>query len=321
MKKDLLIITRSNDSHVEQLLPKLHKQKGINITIIKTDECINKHLCSLKLFDNELGASFVFEGKVIDPTSVWYRKPAPLTFKNGMALDVAAFAERESEIFWRNAFSLFPSSSLWVNNPVALQKSELKSLQLIYAKECGFEVAPTIITNDPAEGEIFCIQNEWDIIAKTIGSPVVKIDNVVKNTYARKLGLEKIDQLKHLKVCPTILQKFIPTKREVRVVVISGEIFPMEIYHNETGIVDSRAIHSDKVRYRDFSLPKDVQELCINMVRGFDLVFSSMDLIESIDGEWYFLDLNPNGQWLWLEKFSKKGIADAFVSHLINGSM
>jgi hypothetical protein len=36
-------------------------------------------------------------------------------------------------------------------------------------------------------------------------------------------------------------------------------------------------------------------------MNSFGINFASIDLIVTPSGEFVFLDLNPNGQWLWLE--------------------
>jgi D-alanine-D-alanine ligase-like ATP-grasp enzyme len=38
------------------------------------------------------------------------------------------------------------------------------------------------------------------------------------------------------------------------------------------------------------------------LMRSFGINFASIDMIVTPEGEFVFLDLNPNGQWLWLEE-------------------
>ena len=38
------------------------------------------------------------------------------------------------------------------------------------------------------------------------------------------------------------------------------------------------------------------------LMRSFEINFASIDMILTPKGEFVFLDLNPNGQWLWLEE-------------------
>jgi hypothetical protein len=53
--------------------------------------------------------------------------------------------------------------------------------------------------------------------------------------------------------------------------------------------------------YEPYDLPQDVRGALLEMVSGLGLRFCSADLVLTPDGRHVFLDLNPNGQWLWLE--------------------
>ena len=47
-----------------------------------------------------------------------------------------------------------------------------------------------------------------------------------------------------------------------------------------------------------------------------ELNFAAIDLIETPDGEHVFLEVNPNGQWLWLDDMLKLGISQAVADWL-----
>ena len=50
-----------------------------------------------------------------------------------------------------------------------------------------------------------------------------------------------------------------------------------------------------------FSLPEQVEESILRLMDSFGINFASLDMILTPEGEFVFLELNPNGQWLWLE--------------------
>ena len=56
-----------------------------------------------------------------------------------------------------------------------------------------------------------------------------------------------------------------------------------------------------RARYEPYDLPADVRGALLETVTGLGLRFCSADLILTPDGRHVFPDLNPNGQWLWLE--------------------
>jgi glutathione synthase/RimK-type ligase-like ATP-grasp enzyme len=50
-----------------------------------------------------------------------------------------------------------------------------------------------------------------------------------------------------------------------------------------------------------FTLPERVEASVHRLLDSFDLNFASLDMIVTPEGDYVFLELNPNGQWLWLE--------------------
>ena len=50
-----------------------------------------------------------------------------------------------------------------------------------------------------------------------------------------------------------------------------------------------------------FSLPEQVEASLLRLMDRFGINFASLDMILTPEGEFVFLELNPNGAWLWLE--------------------
>lgn len=56
------------------------------------------------------------------------------------------------------------------------------------------------------------------------------------------------------------------------------------------------------------------------MVKELGLVFGAIDLVQ-IDDNHFFLEINPNGEWAWLQKVSGLPIAETLVDYLTNGEL
>lgn len=52
-------------------------------------------------------------------------------------------------------------------------------------------------------------------------------------------------------------------------------------------------------------------------VKNLGLEFCSADFLVTRDGEEIFLELNPNGQWLWLEFLTGTPLASMFADLLL----
>jgi glutathione synthase/RimK-type ligase-like ATP-grasp enzyme len=49
-------------------------------------------------------------------------------------------------------------------------------------------------------------------------------------------------------------------------------------------------------------MPEQVEASIMRLMNSFEINFASLDMILTPEGEFVFLELNPNGQWLWLER-------------------
>jgi len=104
------------------------------------------------------------------------------------------------------------------------------------------------------------------------------------------------------------------------VTVVGNKVFATAIHsqdHNETKI-DWRLwdiITDIDLKHTKIELPSDISEKCINITKSFNLSFSAIDLILSKDNEYYFLEMNPNGQWAWIEEKTGYPIRDTIISY------
>jgi glutathione synthase/RimK-type ligase-like ATP-grasp enzyme len=102
-----------------------------------------------------------------------------------------------------------------------------------------------------------------------------------------------------------MFQPYVDKALELRCVVIGEHIFCASIdsQANELTRRDWRAgdWRGTELHQAVFALPDHVQAAIHRLMDSFDINFASMDMIVTPDGEFVFLELNPNGQWLWLE--------------------
>lgn len=66
-------------------------------------------------------------------------------------------------------------------------------------------------------------------------------------------------------------------------------------------MIDYRKYDFDNVKYEKVNLPNNVTEFCLALIKNYGLSFGEIDMIYTKKGEYVFLEINPNGQWLWLE--------------------
>jgi glutathione synthase/RimK-type ligase-like ATP-grasp enzyme len=237
-----------------------------------------------------------------DVTSVWVRRPGLFRFHPDLPPGERRFASREAQMAIGGL--LRSLDCLWVNHPDRLGPAEFKPLQLKLAAEVGFEVPRSLITNDPDAVMSFFDDCDGRIIYKPLsgGDLPAPDDDTRLSVYTSVVERRHLQTIEAVSLAPCLFQEYVPKKSELRVTVIGGEVFPVQIesQHAPESAVDWRRGY-EHLRYGVYRLPRDVRERCLRLTRRLGLMFAAIDFAVTPEDEHVFLDLNPSGQWAWLE--------------------
>lgn len=58
--------------------------------------------------------------------------------------------------------------------------------------------------------------------------------------------------------------------------------------------------------------------MCLALTRKLNLQFGAIDFVETPTGEFIFLEINPNGQWAWIEEQTGMPISETIAKQLID---
>lgn len=120
--------------------------------------------------------------------------------------------------------------------------------------------------------------------------------------------------------CPVIFQEYIAKKLELRITVVGSQVFACALYSQECpsleGRIDFRSNIHD-IRHEPCQLPEEIERKCVLLVKELGLQFGCIDMIITPAGEYVFLEINPNGQWLWIQDRTKMPIAKAIAELLV----
>lgn len=70
-------------------------------------------------------------------------------------------------------------------------------------------------------------------------------------------------------------------------------------------------------RYTVIDCPLTIKNLCYKMLEDLELKFGAFDFIVDEEDNWVFLEVNPNGQWQWLEEKLNLNISEKIVEYLV----
>ena len=211
------------------------------------------------------------------------------------------------------SFMVF-DSCLWINNPAATYKAEHKAVQLITAKAIGFEVPRTVITNH-ASGIRAAAQGDTTVAIKGLDTVLVRQDEVETFGYTSLLETAFAEQA-HLASAPLIAQQALTNKLDLRVTVVGDTVFCSSVQQKGYPIKGDWRLVKSCAEFRPFDLPQDIVTKCIRLTKSLGLTFGAIDLALQ-DGSYYFLEINPTGEWAWLVDQSNLPIDRAIVAKLM----
>ena len=204
----------------------------------------------------------------------------------------------------------------WLNAPAAIALAEDKPRQLVLARRLGFEVPDTLVTNDPTALKAF-LATHGGVVAKPLRHALLD-GEVEKVIFTTRMEAAKAQDVRAIAASPVILQAEVPKRVDLRVTVIGEKVFAAAIHSQATADaeVDWRRGDGPSLRHEAVDLPADITVRCMELVRALGLTFGAIDLVEDLNGRYWFLEVNPNGQWAWIETRTGQPIAAALVDTL-----
>lgn len=227
---------------------------------------------------------------------IYFRAPVFLRTQSKKKLTLNEQLERNqwssflrNLIVFRNAF--------WINNPVDIYRAENKMFQLCIAQECGFKIPRTMITNSSN----IQISNSSKYIIKSLDTALFfDIDNKREMfTYSNVVSGEELKEY-DLKQAPIFVQEFLEPKIDCRITYVKGKTFSVKILKDKVGVYGDWRFNKDQLDYVIFDLPDNVQCSICRLMDKLSLSFGGIDLA-LVDDDYYFIEVNPTGEWGWLE--------------------
>jgi len=258
------------------------------------------------------------DGRFLDFSSVlagYFRRPGTPIIPTNIVGD----AERKyCQSEWGELLSaaLWSLGNLWLNSPLAILVAENKPRQLSTAYQLGFQIPETIITNSYADASSFA--SKGCSIAKPLRSPLLDEPDGERVIFTTRISALDDVSARSIRAAPFILQREIMKRFDLRVTVVGKQVFATEIdsqVHDETQTDWRRGARVD-LEHRLHDLPPRVSEKCVALTKALGLRFAAIDLILDRQGSYWFLEINPNGQWAWIQNRTGQRIDRALVDEL-----
>lgn len=201
-----------------------------------------------------------------------------------------------------------------INVPYAERRAVLKPYQLRVAMRCGLKVPETCISSDPMTIQSF-VEKQSTAGVQVIYKPVATTFDAAQGT--QLFTEECFQHLEKVCYCPSIFQSRI-IGADIRAVVVGSRVFAIkEVAATEEGRVDIRTEAEPAIS--PIELPNELQERLLRMQQELGLVFGAYDLKLDARGDFWFLEVNPSGQWLWVEIGGGHPISESLARILAYG--
>lgn len=214
--------------------------------------------------------------------SAWYRKPKSVRVSKELEDVHREFAENEANQVVEGIYRLLDVP--WFNNPLAIRQANNKLLQLRDANSLGLNVPRTIVTTDPEKARKFVAQQAS--VAKSIYSPLVG------NQVVFTQSIDSDEDFSSVKYAPVLFQEKIEKVYDLRITVLGDELVACRIASKE---LDWRVLDDPPLELIELS--QEFRENCSAFGDLYGLRLYVIDGAVDKEGKEWFLELNPNGQW------------------------
>lgn len=202
----------------------------------------------------------------------------------------------------------------WINHPVNTYRAENKMYQLKVAKRIGLDIPDTYIGNCLPQ----MVEAENEYIVKSLDTALFYDEGKEMFTYSTMVtGKELMNS--ELKDAPIIIQNFLSKKIDIRVTIVEDQIFTTKITKQGSAIFsDWRTTNKELLEYSTTKLPYEIEIKLFDLMKSLRLTIGGIDLA-LVGNKFYFIEVNPTGEWGWLVTDPKFPIDKAIVYSMING--
>jgi len=254
-------------------------------------------------------------------TCVWHRRPTAPVPPGVDDPQVRAHLAGEVKTYLDGVWRALGGRQVPAHRDV-IDRADRKAFHLPIAVELGFAVPPTLITADPDRLLYFYDEHDGKIITKPLHRSPRGTAEAPMGRYTEPVSTRDLGYVAALRQAPMIVQAYVPKDVELRVTVVGAAVFAVEIHSQATRHTryDWRRYDHQNTPMLVHALPDGVAGRCRALVERLGLNFGAIDLILTPEGEYVFLEINPNGQYDWLELATGLPITAAVVELLLTGS-
>lgn len=299
----LIVLAPADDNHTAPLKWALEKA-GYQVACWGGLSWMGQGQASIRLGSNN---SITLGEHSVDPGDVvWIRRPEQPQI-NPKTLDAdKKFAVQEYRALYHSLAFLLETMPVWcINKYSASRVAVQKSVQLQIARRCGLKIPDTLMSNKPEEVRAFLRRGGRSIckgftphVWQKTGQTSVAITETFEIT-ADQLPSDEI-----LTYAPAIYQELVPKEYDIRMVLMGNHIYSYALNNTKKALDWRQDAGFGHVSADLVPTPPEIQKSILEFARQTGVCFGSLDFGVDAKGQWWFLEINEQGQFLWLDQFN-----------------
>jgi glutathione synthase/RimK-type ligase-like ATP-grasp enzyme len=309
------IATVSNDIHAYAIQKNLQDRYQVTCHIIETNMMANTgkiSWSSSNMISPILPTLNTGDVDVSKLNAVWWRRMASrsqaseavkeLSIEDPVAIDVIVNDCRVAyDGIFRTSFK-----GAWVSHPDATDLFENKLVELQLAKQVGLKIPQTLVSQNPQTIREFCTSLNNQVILK----PLAGVAGAA--VAATMVTDELLASDQSLQLCPAIYQEMIDGTQHLRINAFGDEFL--------TAIITSENLDwrfgIAKATVEPYELSATLKAQLQEFLDRAGLRMGIFDMKINLNQEPIWLEINPQGQFLFVEGLSEMKLADAFADFL-----
>lgn len=309
----ILAVTAEEDVHAVSVLRAL-RRLGAEAVIVDLREFPCKSSLALELGPQRGQRVLELGGRSLnldEVGAVWWRRPQPFEVDDAVGDRIARnFAFHEAVEAVEGMWLTLDAS--WINPPARDEQAARKVWQLDVAREVGLRTPRTLVTNDPERARAFA---RAEGVERTIYKAFQGSEQAWRET--RLLRRDEFELLDSVRFAPVIFQEYVDAVVDLRVTVVDGEIFPAAIHSQASAYKVDFRMDMAGTHIVAEQLPAPVNQAIRELMTRMGLVYGAIDLRRTPDGDYVFLEINPAGQWLFVEDETGQPITQRLAEVLV----
>lgn len=322
----ILIVSEDKDHSTNDVVEWL---LHFNCPFIRISDATPIALKSLRISPESTAYEVVILGRSLKSTeirAIWYRRGAfrlsPPKLELGDLPQTIARRityQLEQDVYCANEFLLYLQAGAGINDQMNRNVNKLHLLDC--AREVGLLVPDTMVTGN--RESLLQFASVHGVLANKNLTPGVDVfdDSFALQCGTTQMTTEEIAQLP-MEFAPALFQQYVEKWIELRIFYLHGQCYSSAIFSqfDEKTKVDFRNYNTEKPnRTPPFELPNDIAAKLHTLMVGQGLSSGSIDMLVSPDLAYYFLEVNPVGQFWQVSHPCNYGLEKIIAEHLRDG--